>query len=168
MKKLFLFLIFSLLLQPPESPAAKIFGFGSKDYDVVLVASPVSIREVRPRESFDAIEETQEPPQHIVSFKIERTLVGELAKEKRGGPSRIDQAREAAKKKEYLKLASLNFEDPDIEVEKEWFRIAVKNSGETFGVTPGGSIPGHRFKLYLKQVPKMPKTYFLVKRELLD
>ncbi len=61
----------------------------------------------------------------------------------------------------------LKIKNPNEEVDKEFLRVAVKNPGETFGLTPGETLPFNRFKIYLKQIPKNPKTFLFVKSELM-
>jgi hypothetical protein len=164
------FLLLPIFFSGSPAEAAKIFGLGSKKYDVVLVGTPVSVRELQDYEGVDAIESTSEEktPRHVVSFKIERVLIGELAKETVGGLSKMDQAKKALDDKDFIKLGTLNFKDPHQEVEKEMFRVALHHAGETFGAAPGDPLPAHRLKLYLKRHPNQPKTFLLIKQKLLD
>lgn len=145
--------------------AAKIFGFGSNEYDVVFRGTPISVREMKPGEPVDAVEGPLEDtgPRQLVVFKIERVMMGEFAKQRRGGPSRFDQMSKAIKDKEALDLVSFNFKNPADMLDRDKIRIAVKDSGATFGLTPGQEMAYFEHKIYLKRISSSPEAFMFVK-----
>ena len=136
-----------------------------KEFDVAMIATPLSGKEMPSSSVIDAIENTPEALQqarYIISFRIDRVLIGELSKEKVGGPSRFDQAVDAAQEKKLLKILTLDFQNPNEEIDKRWFRIAVQDPGATFGINNWRQPAQGRYKLYLKRMPKQANSYVLV------
>lgn len=145
--------------------AVKIFGFGDKDFDVSFVGTPISAHKLMPGEAVDAITKGVEPysDMDVVVFQINRVMIGEFPKIKRGGPSRFDQAQEALQEKRILDVVGLNFKDPNQEMDRETIRIAVEDAGQSFGITVGEPMQYFQHKIYLKQMSKKSKTYYFVK-----
>lgn len=156
-----LFLAVLFLFQTPTGHA-KLFG---SQFDLVLQGSPISIRELQKGIRVDALDGAGDPSvtRYVVLFQIEKTLVGQLAKMKQGGPGRLEQAGDAVKSKQFLGIFSLK--DPNTETERETFSVAVQNPGEVFGITPGESVPSRSYKLYFIRISKKsePEAFIFVK-----
>ncbi len=165
MKKFILLFLVLCLSFSSSAHALKIFGKGSKEYDVVFKGTPISVQVMRPGESADAIEGDLQDnaPRHVAVFSIDRVLIGEFAKHKRGGASRMDQAGEAFKNKDLLNAFTLNFKNPEDMIDREKIRIAVKDAGATFGLTPGGDMVYFEHKIYLKRISEKPETFLFIK-----
>ena len=87
-----------------------------REYDVVLDATPIHVKPIESGVPIDAIEqelETSGEAKAIVLFKINRVIRGEFTMLKRGGPSKLEQFQRALNDKNILKVATLNFEDPE-------------------------------------------------------
>jgi hypothetical protein len=140
-------------------------GPARNEYDVALLATPLSGKELQSGAVIDAIENTPNALQNarfVISFRIDRVLIGELPKEKVGGRSRWDQAVEAAAEKKIMKFLTLDFKNPNEEIDKLWFRVAVQDPGATFGINDWHQPAQGRYKLYLKRMPKQTNSYVLV------
>ena len=148
---------------------AKFLGFSAKEkeYDVLFRGTPVGVHVMGAKESADAVEGSprDQSVRDLVVFKIDRVMKGEFAKTKRGGASRIDQAINAAKKSEVMDVVGLNFKNPADLVEKELVRIAVKDAGATFGLTPGEGVPNTKFAIYLKRTSSKPESFLFIKSQ---
>lgn len=155
------FLIAAALLDQPSAHAVKIFGFGDKSYDVALIASPLSIQEMKWSSGIDAVDGdiNDGVKRELVTFQIERVFSGELSKVPRGGLSKWDQMKEG-------KIgAAFSLKDPNELVDREKIRIAHSNVGQAFGITPGQPLPSYRYKIYLKRVSWKPESYLFVRAE---
>ncbi len=124
-----------------------------KSADAVFEVQPLRVHAVREGGSADAIE--AEPAraavaEAIVSFKILRVLKGDWPMVPAGGPSRVEQAHHAMHKKKYLKLLTLDFDDPHELIRKEWFSVAVEDPSGTFGISSWDAPEPRKLKLYLK------------------
>lgn len=165
------FLFFVLTLAAAASAeAGKFLGLGSKDYDIAFIGLPVSVRTLGIQDTADAYEKSEDgtDPLHLVTFKIERVLVGEFKKMRRGGPSRYDQMTEAMKNKEVLDVVGFNFKNPEDEIERDTLRIAVQDAGSTFGLLPGEPLAYFQHKIYLKRLSKKSETFLFLKSEPLN
>lgn len=163
MKNIFLPLLIAIfwVTGTTEVSASKIFGVGSKDYDVVLLGSPISAKEIQTKQRLDAIEGPADDSRQVVVIKIERVLIGELEQVKRGGPSQLDQAGNAIREKKFLGI--FETKNPLDKIDRDLFSIAVKNSGETFGTSVGSIPPALKFKIYLKRLSDKPGTFVFIK-----
>lgn len=136
-----------------------------KQADVVLEVVPLRARPLERGVSVDAVE--NDPVRmaladSVVSFKIRRVLKGEWIKEKLGGPSRMEQASKAVHQKDYKKLFTLNFSNPEQEVKREWLSIAVEDPGKTFGIDQWDSPSPTRFKVYFKRQPDNKNSFVML------
>ncbi|MBI4430358.1 MAG: hypothetical protein HY587_01430 [Candidatus Omnitrophica bacterium] len=139
-----------------------------REYDVVLDATPIYVKPIESGETVDAIEqelETSGKPAAVVLFKINRVILGEFTLLKRGGPSKLEQFQQALQDKDILKVATLNFEDPEKTAPKGWLNIAVSDPFKTFGIESAAP-KDRRYRICLKRIPERPDTYVLVKSQL--
>lgn len=134
------------------------------DYDTVLRVVPVRVRPLGVTRTFDAIEGGTEPIELFdkkVVFEIDQVLLGDYVKIKRGGPSKFEQAKEASQEKDFLKFVTLDFKDPDEEIDKKWISVAVKDPSERFGIMDWNNPEKKKIKLYLKKTETNADTYIL-------
>ncbi|MCB9799708.1 MAG: hypothetical protein H6757_02980 [Candidatus Omnitrophica bacterium] len=141
-----------------------------KSSDVILTAEPIKVTAIRVGQTIDAIEGSPEEiglAQAVVLFRIERVLKGDFTKVKTGGASVTQQALQAIKQKEILKVLTLDFKDPDEIIQKEWLSIAVRDPEILFliPVRMWDSPRPEKFKLYLKRMPEDPSSYLFLGRE---
>lgn len=167
MKKITLFFLIFCLSFSASAHALKIFGFGSDKYDVIFLGTPISVHGMKPGEPVDAIEGSPEDgsARDLVVFKIERVILGEFATQRRGGPSRFEQMSTAMKNKEVMDVIGFNFKNPEDQIAREKIRIAVKNSGVTFGLTPGEDLAYFEHKIYLKRISSKPEVFVFIKSQ---
>lgn len=140
--------------------------YKESEFDVGVEAVAVRVKSLGPKTIIDAVENdpvNRANPQAVVSFRILRVFRGELGKMTVGGPSKYEQMKAAAQEREILKLVTLDFENPDEEVEQEWLKIAVRNPMETFGIKEWDNPGDNEIKLYLKRLPERPDSYILIK-----
>ncbi|MDD5217859.1 MAG: hypothetical protein PHN49_08855 [Candidatus Omnitrophica bacterium] len=153
-------ILFPVLLRAEDNPRPL-----KKNADVVLDATPFLVKPFEIKSVVDAIEGEPEKagiPKAVVEFKINRVLKGDFTKVKTGGPSRFAQAQDAAQKHQFLKIATLDFSNPDREVEKEWMSIAVRDPMASFGISDWENPAKGRFKVYLKRLPDDPASYIMI------
>lgn len=140
--------------------------YKESEFDVGVEAIAVRVKSLSPKTVIDAVENdpvNRANPQAVVSFRILRVFRGELGKMTVAGPSKYEQMKKAAQEREILKLVTLDFENPDEEVEQEYLKIAVRNPMETFGIRAWDDPGDAEIKLYLKRLPERPDSYVLVK-----
>jgi|GEM_PF-1409045 len=140
--------------------------YKESEFDVGVEAVAVRVKSLGTKTIIDAVENdpvNRANPQAVVSFRILRVFRGELGMMTVGGPSKYEQMKDSAQKREILKLVTLDFENPDEEVEQEWLKIAVRNPMETFGIKDWGNPGDNEIKLYLKRLPERPDSYILIK-----
>jgi len=136
-----------------------------KQADVVLEVIPLRARPMERGVSVDAVENDPSKralAEAAVSFKIRRVLKGEWIKEKVGGPTRMEQAEKAMRQKDYKKLFTLNFSDPNQEIKREWFSIAVVDPGKTFGIDRWDAPEPVRLKVYFKRQPENNNSLVMI------
>lgn len=142
-----IFLFSSCASLPDGAPRLRY----KKDYDVAIQAEAFLIKQMEPGRAVDAIEpDLTGMPKHVVSFRIERILQGELPVETVGGPDKMEQARDALAEKNFFKILTLDFSNPDEKQPKEWLTVAVNDPKEIFGLDPEAPTSGMPYKLYLK------------------
>lgn len=165
MKKISIFLLIFSLGFSASAHAAKIFGIGSDEYDVIFRGIPISVSVMKPGEHADVMEGTPEDgaKRDLVVFSIERVTYGEFQKQRRGGPSRFDQMGDALRNKEVLNVMSFNFKNPEDQIDREKIRIAVKDAGTTFGLSPGQPIAYFEHKIYLKRISSNPEVFTFIR-----
>jgi len=169
--QIFILLFFFLTLAAERLPlfAAESAALNPKalfkQADVVLEVIPLRARPIERGVSVDAVENDSARlalAEAVVSFKIRRVLKGEWIKERVGGPTRLEQLEKAARKKDYMKILSLNLSDPNAVVAREWLSIAVENPGKTFGISSWDSPEPTRLKVYFKRQPENKNSFVMI------
>lgn len=132
--------------------------------DVVLKGTLIGIKAIEPGAVVDAVEKGngEFTPTAEVLFKIDRVVKGEYTKFKVGGPAKLDQLNQALRDKNILKVATLDFTDPDRSTEKGWFSVAVKDPQKTFGIDSWEDLPQSKYRIYLERVDDQPDSYIMV------
>lgn len=136
-----------------------------EDYDTVLRAAPVRVKPLGVTRTFDAIEFGDEDIELFdkkVVFEIQDVLLGEYVTTKRGGPSKMEQAKEAGLEKDFMKVLTMDFKDPEEMVDKRWISVAVKDPTERFGISNWNQPNREPMKLYLKRTKTNEDTFFLM------
>ncbi len=137
-----------------------------KEADVVLEVQALRVHAIAERGSADVVEADPAKAavvEAIVNFRIIRILKGEWASVPVGGPSRADQAVDAVRKKDYFKILTLDFHNPEKRMKKEWVSVAVENPRETFGISSWDAPEPRHLKLYLKRSPVRKDSFLLLK-----
>ncbi len=150
--------------------ASDKLGWTHKNYDVAILASPITLRPLTGPVAVDAVEKGEtdaEQAQAVIVFKIDRVTQGEMPLVKIGGPSKTDQMAEAYRNKEYLKLFTMDFEDPDRQVPKDWISIAVLDPEASFGIRPGDNLDEstRQYRIYLKKEKGRARNFIFVRAE---
>jgi hypothetical protein len=138
--------------------------------DVTLIAVPVRARSIKARGTINALEKpaAEMPPVWTaVVFRVERIVSGDFKVPKGQEVTLLDQMKDAAGDKKFLKLLTMDFERPPEDgADKGWLSMAVADSYASFGIREGEEPAGHqRYKLFLARVHKDPDSYILVKSE---
>lgn len=136
-----------------------------KDYDVVLKVKPIKVKPLLMNSSVDAVEGGSENIQlfdKLVNFKIEDVLVGEYIMIKRGGPSRFEQIMDSKEEQNFLKMLTLDYQNPNEEIMKPWISIAVKDPQERFGIENWEKPQQVSYRLYLKKTEGVSESFILV------
>lgn len=144
-----------MLFWPSAAPAAASSRQLFKEADVVLHVTPMRVRPIDRGASVDAVEgDLSRLPfaEAVVSFKVERVMKGQWTT-KLGGAGHLDQMSEAVRKKEVLKILTLDFTDPNEQVDKGWISVAVEDPGKTFGINHWDAPETRGLKLYFKRLP---------------
>jgi len=134
--------------------------------DLAFKGTLVNIKPYEADSALDAIEGDPSIvglPSAVAVFKIEDTLIGELPKEKVGGPSLKEQAAAAAGDRNILQLITMDFQDPDEEREFRWFYVGVRSPLESFGISDWNNFPQDRYKVYLVEESSGKNTYYFQK-----
>lgn len=136
--------------------------------DVILEVSPIGVSSLSGSSSVDVL--GQDPQSFdekaaVVQFKIEQVKKGEFTKVKAGGPSKFEQAKQAAKEGQVLKLLTLDFENPEDVSEKPWVTVAVANPFESFKILNWDNPGKQRYRLYLKREEARADSYRLLQSE---
>ena len=134
------------------------------DYDTVLRVVPVSVKPLGVTRTFDAIESGDEAIELFdkkVVFEIDEVLLGEYVKIKRGGPSKFEQMKESTEEKDFMKVLTLDYKDPEEEIDKKWISVAVKDPDKRFGIVDWNNPKKRKIKLYLQTTKANKDTYIL-------
>lgn len=137
-------------------------------YDVRVEAVPIRVKAIEPDSVVDAIEAGSEgmvDPQAIILFKIDRVLEGRFTQLQTGGPSRLEQAKEATRRRRFFQLLTLDFEDPDEETEKQWISIAVRDPLKSFGIESWENPEKNKYEIYLRRLSAQADSYIAVKAQ---
>lgn len=90
-------------------------------------------------------------PTATVSFLVKDVLRGELPLQKRQGntTSLLGQAKDAVHEKSFLKLVTMDFENPEVEHEDRprWFLVGVQSPLESFKVLSWKDLPKEPYRL---------------------
>lgn len=143
-------------------------GWTHKTYDTALLATPITLKPLTGPVTVDAVEQDAAKAanaQAVLVFKIDRVLQGEMPSVKAGGPSKVDQAQQAYRDKEYLRLLTMDFEDPEREIPKEWISVAVEDPAAAFGIQPGENLDGtlRQYRIYLKKEKGKGRSFVFVR-----
>ena len=135
-----------------------------KGADIILKGKAIGIKAIAPGTVVDAVEKNAEAshPTAVIQFKIDRVVKGEYTKFKEGGPAKLEQLNQALRDKNILKVATLDFTDPEKETEKGWFSVAVKDPQKTFGIDSWEKLPDSEYRIYLDRVEKRSDSYIMV------
>ena len=135
-----------------------------KGADIVLKGKIIGIKTIGPGAVVDAVEKNAEAshPTAVVQFKIDRVVKGEFTKFKEGGPAKLEQLNQALRDKNILKVATLDFTDPEKETEKGWFSVAVNDPQKTFGINSWENLPESKYRIYLERVENQSDSYIMV------
>lgn len=140
----------------------------TKQADVILEVSPIGVSSLSGSSSVDVL--GQDPQSFdekaaVVQFKIEQVKKGEFTKVKTGGPSKFEQAKQAAKDGRVLKLLTLDFDNPEDVSEKPWVTVAVANPFESFEILNWDNPGSRKYRLYLKREETRADSYRLLQAE---
>lgn len=138
---------------------------GDAGADIVLQVTPVRVKPIQSGSSVDVIENAQEHgswPTAVGVFRVERVLKGEFNRAPVGGDSKFEQLKAAGKKKDLLKILTMDTYDPNELRDQEWVSVAVFNPFETFGIKDWENPEGGKGKLYLKRTPGQKDSYILM------
>lgn len=133
---------------------------------MILEVTPISVKYFGIDSSVDAIEEGPEKisaTSDVVLFKIEKCLRGEFTRVMTAGSSKMDQAQEAFKNQEYLKILIMDFQQNKEMTQKGWVSVAVNDIGRTFEMTDRAHPGDGRYRIYLNRVPQRTDSYVMVK-----
>jgi hypothetical protein len=150
---------------PRQGPAKPLFSLGTPA-DVILEVTPISVKYFGIDSSVDAIEEGHgkiSETADVVLFSIEKCLRGEFTRVSTGGSSKMDQAQEAFKNQEYLKILIMDFQQNKEMTQKGWISVAVNNSEKTFAIKDRSHPGNGRYRLYLNRVPQRSDSYVMIK-----
>lgn len=141
--------------------------------DVVLFATPIAVRAPTSETAIDALERSPDvmgSTWKVVVFRIERVVKGNFKPLRvKKGPSAMDQAKEASKEKNILKLLTMDFERPDETPQgKNCFSMAVVDPAASLGLQESETFPKQSYRISLSLIQKNPESYVLVKSEKLS
>ena len=172
MRKIFIFVFLLGFVCPTTSLiATTVSSDPSKPLkaNVVLDATPIRVKPLKASKGVDALEKSPEemgPSARVVVFRINRVLRGELAPIQMNELSLMDQAKDAAGDKDFLKLVTMDFKRPEGEsAEKRSFSMVVADPTTSFGIKEGEESSKQRYRLSLARVHKKPDSYVLIKSE---
>ncbi len=138
--------------------------------NVTLIAVPVRAKSIKARGTINALEKpaSEMPPAWTaVVFRVERVVRGEFKTPKDQEITLMDQMKDAAGDKNFLKLLTMDFERPPEDgTDKGWLSMAVVDPYASFGIRENEMASVRkRYKLFLARVHKDPDSYVLVKSE---
>lgn len=150
---------------PRQGPAKPLFG-PAPSAELILLVTPIRVKEFKIDSKVDAIDGAlgkSAMPSNVVLFRIEGTLEGEFTKTRLAEPSALEQAVDAAKGMDILKIATADFKRPGGETSRGWISVAVGDIQKTFGMSSRENPGEVRYKLYLNRDTKRSDSYILVK-----
>lgn len=147
------------------SAQAALFG-GDKypeETDIVVKVDPVRVRLADKDTGIDARVETEKQAETdiVVAFVIKDVLKGKFPKEKIRSQSKVRQASNAVRNRDYARL--LQLKPKEQMVEKTVLRVAVKDPLETFGIISWEDPENRGHIVYLREIPEHPGTYWMTK-----
>lgn len=156
-----------LLLPAFSSCATKKDGAPRPRPAAVLEVSPLEIQPIRGGSFSDAVDSLDKLGElkSIIVFKIEKVVSGKLPKIEVEAPFKMDQMKNAIRNKDFKSVILSDYDTAGAEVERQRFRVAVKNPMTVFGFDelsiPSSSI----FRIELARYHKEEDTYVLQKTE---
>ena len=138
--------------------------------DIELIAIPIRARSIKAGGTVDALEKSaveMPPVWTAVIFRVESVRKGEFKLAKNQEITLLDQVKDAADEKNFLKLLTMDFEKPPEDgTDKGWLSMAVADPHTAFGIREGEEpAVRQRYRLSLARVHKNPDSYVLVKSE---
>ncbi len=124
---------------------------------LVLVARLFKVEIFKPEEIIDALDEPSVQgalPSATAVFLIKQVRQGKLPQPKISQTtSTWSQAKDALKEKNFLKMVTMDFQNPNVEHENRphWFAVGVQSPFETFKVISWTDLPQTDFRLVLKK-----------------
>jgi len=140
----------SLLVCVPFLFASKAH---SAEVKLVLKAKMVSVEAFNPDEIVDALDATSAEgmlPGATVVFRIDSIVKGTLPPAKVPASGSVwGQTQDAYKEKNFLKMITMDYENPDIEREDKprWFAVGVQSPLESFKVVSWSDLPKDLYRV---------------------
>jgi|GEM_PF-2882127 len=128
-----------------------------KTSELILYARLFKLEAFKPEDVLDALDDGSAQgamPSATATFLIKSVAKGELPLMKSAQPpSGWDQAKDAAKDKDILKIITMDFEKPDVEHEDkpQWFVVGVQSPLEIFKVVSWSDLPAKRYRLVFEK-----------------
>ncbi len=106
-------------------------------------------------DALDATSAQGQLPTATVSFLVKEVLRGELPMVKRSASadSLLGQAKDAVHEKSFLKLVTMDFENPDVEHPERarWFSVGVQSPLESFKILSWKDLPKEPYRLVFEK-----------------
>lgn len=137
------------------TPIQNVF---SKDFSetLVLKARVFKVEAFHPEEVVDALDEASVQgaiPTATVSLLVKDVLSGELPLVKKQGNagSFLGQAKDAVDEKKFLKILTMDFENPNVEHPEQvrWFAVGVQSPLESFNIISWKDLPNGLYRVSL-------------------
>ncbi|HRK62313.1 MAG TPA: hypothetical protein PLY88_07200 [Candidatus Omnitrophota bacterium] len=131
----------------------------SAEVKLVLKAKMVSVEAFNPDEIVDALDAVSADgvmPGATVVFKIESVVKGNLPPVKVPASSSVwNQTKDAYKEKSFLKMITMDYQNPEVEREGKprWFAVGVQSPLESFQVVSWSDLPKQNYRLSFSQDP---------------
>lgn len=125
----------------------------ASEIKLVLKAKMVSVEAFNTDEIVDALDPVSAEgvlPGATVVFRIESVVKGTLPPPKpRKSGSVWSQTQEAYKEKNFLKMITMDYDNPDVEREDKprWFAVGIQSPLETFQVVSWSELPQQTYRL---------------------
>lgn len=125
----------------------------SAEVKLVLKAKMVSVEAFNPDEIVDALDAVSAEgvlPGATVVFKIESVVKGTLPPVKVPASSSVwSQTQDAYKEKSFLKMITMDYQNPEVEREGKprWFAVGVQSPLESFKVVSWSELPEQLYRL---------------------
>ncbi len=125
----------------------------SAEVKLVLKAKMVSVEAFNPDEIVDALDAVSAEgvlPGATVVFKIESVVKGTLPPVKVFASSSVwNQTQDAYKEKSFLKMITMDYQNPEVEREGKprWFAVGVQSPLESFKVVSWSELPEQLYRL---------------------